>query len=538
VYQSINGYKVVDDENSSVKCYPLNLLDQFLCPITHEVAQNPVYICSQTGQGNVYDKDAIISWFKNSNIEPLSGVELKGGQIKYIHVLNFFLACLCLEKSSNYLVYHPPHGDILTLLMFARYLSTGHQIKSKVFENNASVDTINYVRHSIESEKSSTDQSIDSIIDLDFENYCCKSLTPFIAKESQQLKYITLEEILCICPITRIQMIKNTLLSNQGILVHKNVSSINPHSIQIKESRLSDFINLFESHGSKNVIRCNDIFNILCPNDVPFDKFNILCDNDSIKSNGNLTNYNLIDQKINIDEQNIDIQNLRYEPYFNHSALIRIFYKKQYDEFYNTAHDSYLECTSTHSRIYQEFKKFDPMVHAKTIIDLNHYIDSNKKYLFNQTSLNSHCSGRLLELRHLNKLPTFVQRGAVQNSDFSYLTLSDCSISKHFKTHYFVGTHFKNVTFNDCIFEWCVFIGVDMTNGSSLHFNNCRFYDSSFYKSFNKNCMTECTFCERCNIQGSDAENETTGYTSNDKCVTILPPSQISEHYTSITSLK
>lgn len=63
VYQSINGYKVVND-HSTVKCYPLNLLDQFLCPITHKVAQNPVYICSQTGQGNVYDKDAIISWFK------------------------------------------------------------------------------------------------------------------------------------------------------------------------------------------------------------------------------------------------------------------------------------------------------------------------------------------------------------------------------------------------------------------------------------------------------------------------------------------
>ena len=393
------------------------------------------------------------------------------------------------------------------------------------------------MRHFIETEKSNTDQSIDSIIDLDFKNYCCKSLIPFITIGSQQLKFIALEEILCICPITKIQMRGNTLLSDQGILVHKNVSSINPHSIQIRKSRLSDFINLFESHGSKNVIRYNDIFNILCPNDVPFDKFNIFCDNDSIKNIGNLTNYNLIDQKINIDEQNIDIQNIRYEPYFNHTALIRIFYKKQYDEFYNTAHDYFLECTSTHPRIYQEYKKlFYSMVHAKTIASLNHYIDRNKKYLFNQTSHNSYCSEQLLELRYLNKLPTFVEQNSEQSSDFSYLTLSNLSISKHFKGHYFVGTHFKNVTFNNCIFEWCVFIGVDMTNGSFLHFNNCPFYDTSFYKSINNNCMTKCTFNERCNTQGPDTENETTEYTSNEKCVTIHPPSQ--KFDTSIISLK
>lgn len=490
-YMSINGHRVTGSSGSRsyIVRYPLDLMDQFICPITQNVFKYPVYLCAS---GSIYDRDSIIKWLSESNVDPLSGIVVPEGKIQYIPVLNFFLASLCLEKTDSELIYHPPHGDILTLLTFASYLCSRHQIKPEVFEKDSLINISTYAK-----------SNNDSVINLDFDDYCSKSLIPYTNKKSSQLKAITLEEILCICPITKRSMRQNTMLSKQGMVVHKKVAEIQPLEIS-REMTLSGFHKLFECSGTKNVVKCDGIFNVLQSSgdslNDSLNDFEIVYDPDSIRSVDHLMDYNLI-----TEHRIIDILNTRYEPYFNDSGLFRIFIKTQGNQYFDIHIDPFLECTSTHQIIYQKFKKFNPLdsLNAKKLVKLNQYVNNNKVRIFDTWTLTGSEDGileshgfSLLKMRHRLCFDTYASEDSLYGGDLSYLTLSNCSYkNKIFKSHYFVGTQFNNVIFTDCHFEWCIFIGVDVSDKSTLRFNKCHFSDSSFYGSMiDDKCITDCHF--------------------------------------------
>ena len=128
-YTSINGFKIITFEQETEN-YPIELKDQFICPISQDVASFPVYL---KNSGNIYDRENITEWLATSNIEPVTGIELEEGKIEYLPVLNYFLACLCLEEDEKSLIFHAPNADILTLFKFTQYFYKGCVIDPNIF---------------------------------------------------------------------------------------------------------------------------------------------------------------------------------------------------------------------------------------------------------------------------------------------------------------------------------------------------------------------------------------------------------------------
>ncbi len=456
-YKSINGFQVIRSKKPN-KIYPLELKKMFCCTISQDVAQYPVSI---NVSGNIYDREYILEWFSVSNIEPLTGLELDEGKIAYTPVLNFFLACLCLEETEVGLIYHPPHAEIMTLFKFAEKLFTGHFVNNKTFDSQL-----------LSIEKSDSSQSnIQSIassqIHLDFEDYLLTSFgTDNILKKKDKklinLKAISLEEIMCICSITGRNMYKSSILSIRGLIIHKNVYDCSQIS---SANTLANFNNLYASDTKKqiSIMRFDDIFHILSMDNIASDDFKVFCTSniasDDFKVFCTSNNATQIIKYEDVGKQKqINVLNVKYDQYFDYIELKSIFTEKAKNIYFDNNHDWYLSCVSTHTLIRNkmlQFNAFDPK-NIKKLVKLNEYAENNKNSIFDFVCASEN---PLIEMRYRILFDTFIHEDATYGSDLSYMTLSNSIYNKNsLKMFYFVGTKLNNVTFINCYFSCCVFM--------------------------------------------------------------------------------
>jgi hypothetical protein len=92
-YKSINGFDVIVPSNHKIIKIKSEILENFICPISHEQIIRPV-----SCNNNVYDYEQITQWFWVSNKDPLLGIMQNISQIKLTPLYNIFLLFLCLEK--------------------------------------------------------------------------------------------------------------------------------------------------------------------------------------------------------------------------------------------------------------------------------------------------------------------------------------------------------------------------------------------------------------------------------------------------------
>ena len=112
-YTSIyKNYNILIDTNDQIEIFDKNAIYAlYTDSITMELYDDPVCLIKT---GNIYSKDSLIKWFVNSNIDPLTEIELKDGS-KIWNVAPIVFAMLCFEKpkeDDEKIIFHRPYGNM------------------------------------------------------------------------------------------------------------------------------------------------------------------------------------------------------------------------------------------------------------------------------------------------------------------------------------------------------------------------------------------------------------------------------------------
>lgn len=207
-YHSLNGFQVKKSDTPIVE-YDASLETLFTDSISMSPYVRPVYI-SQTSQ--IYDLDHIKKWFLTSSIDPNTGLEIKEIKITFTPMLNYFLAMLCMEKVDEKILYHPPKNNIIGLLHIANKLFNKYttiKYPDTIYNGCLRIDG-KLVKQNIKS------VIMDDYVHLDLEDYS------FInEKHVGDMNPVSLEEILCYCPLSGRSLYQNGILSDAGMLMHQ-----------------------------------------------------------------------------------------------------------------------------------------------------------------------------------------------------------------------------------------------------------------------------------------------------------------------------
>jgi hypothetical protein len=464
-YTSILNNTIQVNANTAKIKLDEKIIEQFTCPISSNMFKFPVALPS----GSIYDKSSIIEWLTNHNTDPLSNLELPLGTIKLIPVLNYYLFLNCLEKTNDStIIFRPPYGCLYTFLEITKHFLDNYilDVKSNAkyccFRKNKTVlytkqrdlpippNTISHdLRDYLPYCEDSKFEEILPQPSFTDSNY----VTPF-EKYIEKWKYITIEEILGTCCITGRSIRGNTMLTNDGMLIHSAFKSY------YNTASCSAFISGIVRNAPKIVI-FND--NILDAINIPLNtnNFTIICEYDPQNKKDPIY--------ITDDLEVIDIHcTYRLAP----NLSLYNYFKEPIDK-----HDWYLDIQDTPNIIYNKYQK-----DLKTI-DNNAIILCNKltNFDFRDYSLTKEFQRNRQSLG----LPTYESTYAL---DYSFLTLKTDQFStsedKYLKMCYFVGTHFDSVVFKSVSFSCCVFIACT----GLIIFVDCEFDTSngtqtSFYKA-------------------------------------------------------
>ncbi len=118
-FKCIFGFNCLINEITQLE-YPQSIENVFMDNvISYDFFKCPIII--KEIPNCIYDKLSIFEWFSRSNINPLSGVEMKN-KIQYVHVVNLFAAGLLLEKNNNKLIFHVPDMSLQNFLNLSSIL--------------------------------------------------------------------------------------------------------------------------------------------------------------------------------------------------------------------------------------------------------------------------------------------------------------------------------------------------------------------------------------------------------------------------------
>jgi uncharacterized protein YjbI with pentapeptide repeats len=485
VYYSLNNFKICLNNNEKIEI-PNELKNCFRDPITLEIMKYPVYIPLS---GKIYDKIEIKKWFSQSNIDPLTGVELNFNEFKIIPVLNYFLALLCIEEINNKLYFHPPTGNIFDLLVIANNIFKNYKI-SKIsttyslykdtkgnyrkahFVNNNLPDEDKY---SLNLENYIPNIELDEIIPQ--ANYYCKNQKNVIPNNNVDcnftktvfIKPITIYDILCVCPVSKRSLLGKCCISDYGIFTHLNISN-KLFSTTKGNNTLSVFYRNFQSEKTMNILNY-ELCNIL--------RFDTTDDNIfEIVENGKQTeqiNYDDVKSCLTINTLEIIYESL--------SNLENIFSSKTNLNLYGE--DFYLSYKNTHQVMHEFYVKNYGQIITKLPNKLNALI--NEKTFDFKLNAND-------KIYHKKKIFDFPC--ALENTTYgdclSFLQIKNQNYKKKkLKSFYFIGTTFIDTLFIYCDFSVCVFIGAVFIRSG---FIECKFNECSLYKLNNfptQNCHVD-----------------------------------------------
>lgn len=104
-----------------------SLLAKFTCPITGEVIRDPVINCD----GHLFEKDAIVTWFKKSRVSPLTGNIVRDTNLLPVHVLRDLLDELAPqpEKKKEDVAQEEDKQENLTVLRLPSLSQHGGDVR-------------------------------------------------------------------------------------------------------------------------------------------------------------------------------------------------------------------------------------------------------------------------------------------------------------------------------------------------------------------------------------------------------------------------
>lgn len=121
-------------KSDKILIYPIELLELFVDPITYEIFNNPIVI--EECPNSIYEKNNLLKWFYRSNREPFIGIELEKF-IKFIPIINFYIALALLEKKDDFLIFHQPNIDLINLFkLFFEIVKTKNKKNMGEKQNN------------------------------------------------------------------------------------------------------------------------------------------------------------------------------------------------------------------------------------------------------------------------------------------------------------------------------------------------------------------------------------------------------------------
>jgi len=428
MYKSINNLNIkCAGKISEISPELVKLLSD---PMTLEPMQYPIYIKKSH---QIYDHDSIIQSLKYSNKDPNTGIDLDANKVEFLPCINYYIALLCIEEKNKKYYYHHPYGNLPILMEFGTKFYDNNKLKNKL---------------------------LNDMIYLDIATY--------LPKKKYNFEYITIEEILCKCPITYRNMYKNSILSDYGIMCHANTSSIFKNGTWL--TLLS-----FKSDEEHNIIHNDSIHELLKLNIID-DKFEFESSDDEDNDSENIK----IKYKDQIKLSKYNYTNVDYEI----ESLYDIF------EDNERCHDWYLNSTTTHFTIRQQY------INGIKLLD-DKIVDKLSKLVTSSLIVTNHDENRnFVELKEFYKFPTFFDsKNMSYGSDLSFLNIHNIALeNEYMKMVYFVGSTLKNCVFRKVKFSCCVLIE---TTFIDCTFDDCKFSECSLYKTdsnilkLTKNCKID-----------------------------------------------
>jgi len=488
MFKSINGYTVCCGNNHKITECDNKILEIFQDCITLDVMKKPIYLpCT----GQVYDFQGALNWFLTSNKDPLTGVEVKVGNLKFIPLVNYFLCLLCLEQKGNKLYFHQPNMHIVDLLRLTHHVFADDTLiykakpsfvqKLKCTDgNNYTVDLISKIKHK------------NNIIHLDNEHYkfIVKFKKPYEKEESKydycmypvdpnftigkppnikldstyndEQKYnITLVDIMFRCPFSR-RLMDKAIITNYGICVHENFKNF--QGCCSTSDTLSDHESMITNAGYMvNLSKMCAYFPNVIIKQLPF----VIVDG-FLKNPCNV-NYMELENIKKIYLTDIPFKSYIYFATFGKNS------NKQFD-----CRDCYFTCKNTSICIYEKYLELKDTIDEK-VCNLISQCVNDPNYKLGDVHCCNENKKHLMELRKQYKFPT-LNKDNTYGEDLSFLHIRNKVFENiSLKMVWFVGCKFESVVFNNCEFSCCPFIGSNLAVG--VQFKNCTFRECSLYKT-------------------------------------------------------
>lgn len=469
-YTSLNGYTV--KKSSKPAIIDSQIKELFIDPISLDQYRKPIFVVNTQ---MIYDYESLKKWFSESDIDPSTGVSIGLEKIQTIPVLNFFLAELCLEDCGDVVYFHPPNGNVMDLLKISHYIFNDYKpIETTEISKIQSDDLVWEYQLQYNLDPISLDlhdyygkmQSVKQTNKHSYE-YLSDRLK-FVVQNDRSFKYlndclirnISLEEILTVCPVTKTVFNGKCDLSDQGIQINSNLSGKCHSSMS---GTLSEYHDMFR----RSEIRKVNVegFNVLF-GQTQFDDRSLTLKRYHFGVKREPIQYEEINS-LNLTE--FDLLQIEYPGMGYH--LSKIFKKSE-----PVTDDWYLECISTHEKLYRYYLEHRDNLDEKVIDKLSGLITDQEISSFGND---------FVKKREFFGLPSiFSSDEMTYGNDFSFMKIKNMKIrDAYFKMVYFIGTEFEDVMFIGCKFDCCVFIGATF---KSSFFVACIFginEKNSFYKT-------------------------------------------------------
>lgn len=350
---------------------------------------------------------------------------------------------LCLQDTGEQLIFHHPVGDLYFFI----------KICSKLVENRIPQKAERYINTKSEAVIVLVNQISDHLLSLNMNDYSylIKKVLPYSKFEKQYReeppllsgdpkrffgifdRYLTIEDLLIFCPFSRRSLYDNTIITEKGVLIHKNFSAKIPTKC-VFGTKSQFYYDIGGYRDFRSTIDNNPLMEILGYREI---------ENDFCLSEQTEQPFTLSDKVIR-----------------SRMGINPADYGLEYQYFF------YLSWFVSYSGSSLSLRDFNDLSSFRVMKRINQLeLPLGRDY----TDPGIPDIIRWKKLYNVYLFSDFDHFG----NDYSWMTFTNRTVeNKDFKKEYFVGTNFKNIHFVNCNFIKCYF--------SLTEFDNCRFSSCQF----------------------------------------------------------
>lgn len=492
-YINLFGEKCFTSSERTIE-YPIDLLKLFDDVISMTTIRCPVVL--DDIPNTVFDRYNLIKWFSTSNVEPTTGTKMKSS-IKYMVLLNYYVAMMLLEEKKGKLIFHQPKMDLYNLYKLVQKLQTHTKKTTKstrcieyacqckpLPESGVFLDEEMYITKKKDDNNDNEDEVKEQ---QPTKKIKIEPKEKKIQAVNADYTFFTLEDVLLNdmytgLPITKPVIDSDGILRDRceekesSVICDPGQNDFGYHYYTTSETRQS-------TNGSFIMKTIQSIFQIKNGKATLSEKIHAAFDDRDIWSR-------------DISRIIADYAMIRKKPVpgkSNPSKTYFIFDSISFDCAYERLHatggarddDFYMSCTTTYENMFQTFLKclasFDTPKKKQEFNEkkkiLSNLVKNHPSYVLSGTNM------ALIPIRRIMNFPILSMETGY-GDDFSLLDLEGCNFAATsevmLKGVEFIGTNLKKVVFKNINFMVVSFIGMNML---STLFINCKFSECLFYKS-------------------------------------------------------